>query len=305
MKTMRKFFVMSSLLFMALNLFAEEKRITTSDGVELYVKVEGEGTPLLYIHGGPGSGSYWFEKFFGDFMEQHFTVVYLDQRGVGRSASAKDGNYSMDRMAADFEDVRKSLGYKNWLTLGHSFGGILQMGYAQRYPDAQIGMLMINCTLDITQTCCESWFPKAAEFAEEEFISCEKDSLQPLERMDYYIGKLREKKVFWKMAYRDQKNEAVMDSTYEGFDNWNYDFGNAAMSNPEYWKNFKPLTSEIETPVLFFYGSKDWMIGPEHYRDVQFPNMMLYKSEVGHIPFLEAKEDLMKAIVAFTRKYKL
>ncbi|MFD1079528.1 alpha/beta fold hydrolase, partial [Longispora fulva] len=89
------------------------------------------------------------------------------------------------------------------------------------------------------------------------------------------------------------------------FENWNYDFGNAAMSNPEFWQNFKPLSSKMQMPVLFFYGSRDWMIGPEHYKGVNFPNMMLWESEVGHMPFLEAKEDLGKAILAFTEKYKL
>ena len=45
------------LLFCGL-LKAQEQKITTSDGVDLYVKVKGEGTPLLYLHGGPGSESF-------------------------------------------------------------------------------------------------------------------------------------------------------------------------------------------------------------------------------------------------------
>ena len=81
------------LLLFTISAQAEERIITTTDGVQLYVKVEGSGIPLLYLHGGPGSGSYWFEKFFGDFVEQQFTVVYLDQRGVGRSTSPEDGNF--------------------------------------------------------------------------------------------------------------------------------------------------------------------------------------------------------------------
>ncbi len=55
-------------------------------------------------------------------------MIYLDQRGVCWSSSLKDGNYSMDRMIQDFEEVRETLGIKEWFTLGHSFGGILQIG---------------------------------------------------------------------------------------------------------------------------------------------------------------------------------
>lgn len=302
---MKKITFLLLFLLCSLSSYSGEIKFTTTDGVDLYVKVEGKGTPLLYLHGGPGSGSYWFEQFFGDFMENHFTVIYLDQRGVGRSASAKDGDYSMDRMVTDFEELRQFLGYDSWLTLGHSFGGILQMGYAERHPESIKGMLMINCTLNITQTCCESWFPKAAEFIGEEYISCEKDTTPVMEKMNYYGNKLREKDIFWKMAYLDQKNEDVMNKTYEPFPNWNYDFGSAAMSNPEFWRNFKPLTAQMKMPVLFFYGSRDWMIGPEHYKDVDFSNLMLWKSDVGHMPFLEAKEDLANAILSFQQKYEL
>lgn len=299
---MKKNIFILALLLLGIVVKAEEKQFTTSDGVKLYVKVEGRGTPLLYLHGGPGSGSYWFEQFFGDFMEEHFTVIYLDQRGVGRSANALDGNYSMERMIQDFEELREFLGYDSWLTLGHSFGGLLQMGYAEKFPESTRGMLMINCTLDITQTCCESWFPKAAEFVGEEYVSCDNDSIPVMERMGYFGDKLREKGVFWKMAYMDQRNEAVMNKTYGSFPDWNYDFGNAVLGQPEYWKNFKPLTTEMQMPVLFFYGSRDWMIGPQHYKGVEFPNLMLWKSEVGHMPFLEAREDLSKAILSFADK---
>jgi proline iminopeptidase len=110
------------------DVLGQEKHITTSDGVSLWVDVRGEGPFCLYVHGGPGSGSLWMERFFGDFLEKHFTMVYLDQRGTGRSTSPADGDYSMQRMVSDFEELREALGVEQWLTLGHSFGGILQMG---------------------------------------------------------------------------------------------------------------------------------------------------------------------------------
>lgn len=283
---------------------AQEISLTTSDGVDLYVKVKGKGTPLLYVHGGPGSGSHWFEEFFGDFMEEHFTVVYLDQRGVGRSKSPQDGNFSMQRMITDFEEVRTHLGFDSWITLGHSFGGILQMGYSELYPESVKGMIMINCTLDLKESCCESWAPKASEFLGEKYVGCKNDSLALFERMNDLGGRLREENIFWKMAYSDKQSEEEMNKTYEALSNFNFDFGNAAMQNVEYWRNFKLLTSRMEMPVLFFYGTSDWMVGPEHFKGVDFPNILLWESEVGHIPFQENKEDLQKAILAYSEKNK-
>ena len=75
------FFLFLNLI--VLNIRAQEQFVLTSDSVELYVNIKGNGTPCLYIHGGPGSGSYWVEKFFGSELEQHFKMIYLDQRGVG------------------------------------------------------------------------------------------------------------------------------------------------------------------------------------------------------------------------------
>ncbi len=210
---MKKLFSLILFFSLCVGVKAEEKHIITSDGVELYVKVEGKGMPCLYIHGGPGSGSYWFEKFFGDFMEEHFTMIYLDQRGVGRSASPENKDFSMKRMTLDFEEVRNALGYSDWLTLGHSFGGLLQMGYAKNYPKAQKGMMMINTTLYLNESFCDSWAPKASEFLGREYVGCEKDTLPLLERMSALGNELREKDLFWKMAYSEKENQAIMDST--------------------------------------------------------------------------------------------
>ncbi len=299
---MKKIILILTCLTISFGMKAGEKKITTTDGVELYVKVSGTGTPLLYLHGGPGSGSYWFEKLTGEFLEQHFTVIYLDQRGVGRSTSPQDHNYSLKRMALDFEEVRQALGYESWLTLGHSFGGILQMGYAERYPAAVKGMLMFNCTIDLTGSACESWLPKAAEFLGKSY-SCEGDIAPLTQRMGEFGGELREKHLFWKMGSGDPATFGKLDELSAQLADFNYDLGNYVWNYPEYWNNFKPQTSKMSMPVLYFYGKNDFMVGPQHYNGIDFPNLMLWENKGGHIPFIEDREDLEKAILAFAREY--
>lgn len=282
---------------------ASESFITTTDGVKLYVKVKGQGTPLLYLHGGPGSGSFWFEEFFGDFMESQFTVVYLDQRGVGRSSSPANKDFSLERQLKDYEEIREQLGYDSWLTLGHSFGGILQTAYAKAYPKATRGMLMINTTLYLNDSFCNSWSPKAAEFLGETIPDCASDTIPLRERMGIHINKLREKDLFWKMAFAEKKNDSVMNTTYAGFENWNHEYSSVAMDNKEHWKDFRKLATAINVPVLFFYGTKDWMVGPAHYKGIDFPKMLLWKANSGHLPFLEARPELEEAITAYREKF--
>lgn len=299
MKSM--FFTLAFLLF-SFGLTATEKKITTSDGVSLFVKVEGRGTPILYIHGGPGSGSYWFEKLSGNFMENHFTVIYLDQRGVGRSSSPADKNFSLDRMVQDFEEVRKALGYESWLTLGHSFGGILQMHYADQFPKVQKGMIMVSCTLNLKESACQSWLPKAAELLGE-FYSCQRDTVSIPQRMNEYGGELRNKDLFFKMGSKFPDTFEKLNEISAEIENFNYDLSNYAMEYPETWKNFKPLSKNMTMPVLYFYGTEDFKVGPDHYQNLEFPNLLLWESKGGHIPFIEEEEELEKAIIVYAKKF--
>lgn len=301
---MKSFVLLFLVCLYGLTTAAQEKHILTSDSVSLYVKVKGTGPACLYIHGGPGSGSNWLEKLYGETLEKHFKVIYLDQRGVGRSSSSKDGNYCMDRMTQDFEEVREALGFKQWLTLGHSFGGILQMGYVERYPQSSTGLLMINCTLDLEDSFRNSWITKAYEILETKNPATKDDTVAIQKRLQEAIGLLSKRNLMWKMTYTTPENAKVMDDTYKDIPNWNHNFSSKALDCQDYWKDFRPETSKVKLPVLVFYGTRDWLVGPDHYKGLNFPNRLLWKSEVGHMPFMEAKEDLEKAIKSYLETYK-
>jgi proline iminopeptidase len=297
--------ILFCLITVFLSVKAEYKTIRTSDGVDLYVEVKGNGIPCLYIHGGPGSGSYWLEVLYGNVLEKYFKMVYLDQRGVSRSSSPKDSNYSMERMVKDFEEVRKSLGIKQWLILGHSFGGILQVGYVKEHHEVIKGMMMINCSLSLKDGLSESWIPKACEFLNIDNTTYLNDDTPLNERMQKLVTMLQEKDLFWKMGYSSKKSIEIMNNTFNDIPNWNHDFENLALNNPEYSMDFRKYAPEINVPVLFFYGKTDYMVGPEYYKGVHFPHMLLWGSNVGHVPFIENKDDLEKAIKTYLDNYKI
>ena len=107
------------------------------------------------------------------------------------------------------------------------------------------------------------------------------------------------------MGYAEEENMHIMNATFGEIPNWNGNMGNIVMNLSDYHLNFKPLTSKVQVPVLFFYGKSDWMIGPNHFEGVAFPNMLLWGSEVGHMPFMEGREDLMQAITTFLEAKEL
>jgi len=303
---MRKQSAVILFLFTGLLSAAQDQIIKTSDGVNLFVRIKGKGVPCLYIHGGPGSGSHWLEKFSGEFLERHFLMIYLDQRGVCRSSSPRDGNYSMERMVKDFEEVRQALGFAEWITMGHSFGGILQMGYSLKFPSVIRGMIMLNCGLNLNESPAEV-IPKACEFLGIIDITPYTDTTLSGTERTALIGnlykQLREKDLFWKMGYASHQSYEIMSASFNDISNWNKDLENIPISMEDYGINFKKFTSGMAMPVLFFYGKTDWMVGPSHYKGVDFPNMILWGSEVGHVPFIENKADLENAILSYGNRY--
>ena len=206
---------------------SEETKITTTDGVELHISIRGNGIPVLYLHGGPGSGSYWMEVFMGDLLEERFRMIYLDQRGVGRSGSPENDDFSLDRFIMDFEEVREALNIDDWLTMGHSFGGILQTAYANRHPDSVQGMMIINGSLDMTASFHTSWCPKASTLLEiPEPFPCLDESEPLFDRWGSLITQLNERDLMWKMGYTYRESLDKMNLTYRDIENWNPDFSN-------------------------------------------------------------------------------
>ena len=78
-------------------------------GTRLYVDERGsaDAPALLYLHGGPGSGSYDFLSFQGAALSERLRLIAVDQRGVQHS-DPLEGPVTEDDLVADFDAVRKS-----------------------------------------------------------------------------------------------------------------------------------------------------------------------------------------------------
>src|SRR5215218_9198000 len=110
---------------------------TVVNGVRLWYRVAGRsrGVPVVYLHGGPGQGSQSFARFAGPELEKGLRMVYLDQRGSGRSERPWNRAYSLDLLVDDLEKLRIAWGVPRLALIGQSFGTALGMEYAARYPD--------------------------------------------------------------------------------------------------------------------------------------------------------------------------
>jgi proline iminopeptidase len=95
---------------------------------------------LLLLHGGPGASESALFRQFVPQLEQHFTVVYWEQRGTGRSwlPAARREALSTEQLLRDLhvlvERVTRTLGQRQVILLGHSWGTVLGVLYAARHP---------------------------------------------------------------------------------------------------------------------------------------------------------------------------
>ncbi|HEY7597189.1 MAG TPA: prolyl aminopeptidase [Actinophytocola sp.] len=111
------------------------------DGHRIYWEVSGnpDGKPVVFLHGGPGSGSSPLQRRLFD--PAAYRIVLFDQRGCGRSTPSvvdPDADLSANttwHLVADMEALRAHLEIDRWQLFGGSWGATLAMAYAQRYPD--------------------------------------------------------------------------------------------------------------------------------------------------------------------------
>ncbi len=111
--------------------------VDLSSAIDCVYKVEGNGEPLILIHGIGAARDAW--RFLTPVLEQHFTVVTYDLRGHGESP-LHFGEFGLDELVVDLEKLRQTLGYEKVHLAGHSLGGMIGPRYALCFPERVISL---------------------------------------------------------------------------------------------------------------------------------------------------------------------
>lgn len=106
---------------------------------DLPVTTEGDGPPLLCLHGGPGMSDYL--AMLGDETDGWRRIRYT-QRGL--APSTLEGPFSVAQHVADAVAVLDDLGLEDAVVLGHSWGGFLAAALAMEHPDRVRGVLLVD-----------------------------------------------------------------------------------------------------------------------------------------------------------------
>ena len=107
---------------------------------------------MLLLHGGPAATHEYFEAFDSYFPAAGIEYDYYDQLGSAYSDQPNEPElWDLPRFVDEVEQVRQALGLDrdNFYLLGHSWGGILAIEYALKYPQQLKGLIISNMMASI------------------------------------------------------------------------------------------------------------------------------------------------------------
>lgn len=110
---------------------------------DMYFEQSGNpaGVPVVFLHGGPGSGASPSHRQFFD--PAFYRIVIFDQRGAGRSTPLGElRDNSTPHLIDDMETLRNHLGIERWMVFGGSWGSTLALAYAEYHPQRTMALIL-------------------------------------------------------------------------------------------------------------------------------------------------------------------
>jgi proline iminopeptidase len=120
-----------------------DEMLPVGGGHELCLRTYGTPgkVPVLFLHGGPGSGVQ--ESHLSLFDPSACHLVAFDQRGAGLSRPWRSRHANtIQHLIADIEAIRAHLGQAAWMVVGGSWGATLALAYAEAHPERVLGLVL-------------------------------------------------------------------------------------------------------------------------------------------------------------------
>ena len=220
--------------------------------------------PIVFmIHGGPGSDHSSMKSRYA-LLAQKMQLVFFDQRGHGRSARGDPGKYTLDENVEDLEALRLHLGAGSIVSLGASYGGVVAMAHAARYPEAVSHLILVG-----TISHCGYVQKAKARVAEigtpEQIAMCDEmfggklDTSEKLRHFFEVMGPLYSRK-------HDLKAGVGLGATLLSPEPFNMAHGPQGFLRTF---DLRPQLHRITARTLVLAGRHDWICPPEFAEEIQ------------------------------------
>ncbi|MEA2145628.1 MAG: hypothetical protein QOG59_1215 [Solirubrobacteraceae bacterium] len=266
--------------------------VTLPDGYRINVEELGSGFPLIVLHGGPGLDHQMFRPYL-DPLGVDYRLLYVDERGQGRSERVDPTTLSLDRFARDVDLLAQALGLDWFALLGHSFGAIiatyhaLEVGTAAAYvisggADESDALLAdVEASLEAMG---EAGKPIAASWEEEKTVQTEAQ-LKHLLRVQMPFHFHREPPPGY--AEETVGSPEVLRH-----------FANAGYGDFDY----RPKLGTVEKPTLVVVGEHDRTTTPRAARVLHegiTGSELVLIPDAGHLSFVEQTDVYLDAVRRF------
>ncbi len=275
------------------------------NGTELYFDVVGSALNaaagfqqkpiMIVLHGGPGFDHSYLRPWL-DPISDVVQIVYVDQRGCGRSQRHTHEYYQLGIMADDIVLLCNALHIEHPIVLGQSFGGFVALSIAQRHPDFASGVVLFDTS--------PSWSGGYDLDALEQLVGGERG--KELREIAYResTGQANEAELkrfeqeimplYWHQGFKQEYLTDLFDDSLVNMDIATYMMGTLSK---EY--DLRPHLKDITVPALVLQGRYDWvtpMAGAEEMAR-GIPNAQLHVFEhSGHMVFIEEQDELVSVL---------
>jgi proline iminopeptidase len=288
-----------------------ENRIPVGGGAELYSRDIGNGRAIIILHGGPDfDQGYLLPEM--DRLADSYHLIYYDQRGRGKSANnIKPEDVTLASDVADIDKVRQYFHLDSVTLLGHSWGTVLALEYALKYPEHVSHLILMNpapaSREDYVQLRKE-WNEKRAEFVAQKKAISETAAYkegEPEAVTAYY--RIHFKPAFAQTEYYEKLIARMhADFTKEGVlkaraiedrlmqDTW---------AKPDF--NLLPQLKAVKIPTLLVSGDHEFIpaSSAEHIAQA-IPNARIVVLKgCGHFTYMECQVPVHEEIDAFYGKH--
>ena len=246
------------------------------------VSGEPRGTPLLCLHGGPGSTHHYFAPL--ERLADERQVILYDQLGCGASDRPDDVEWSLDLFLEELDAVRDELGLEQVHLLGTSWGGMLALEHALAHQPTVLSLVLTS-----TLASAAEWAAEVKRLLDAIDVDDEAEAARELEARHLYRGEERPEIV----AMRAGRGTDVYEAMW-GPNEWTV---SGALRD---W-DVREQLGEIQIPTLVLRGAYDLstsaiaktlLDGIPHAREVVFEHS-------SHLPVLEESDRYVATVRAF------
>ena len=271
---------------------------------KVYYTAHGQGDPVVIVHGGPALDQQYLRPWL-DQIAEFARPIYLDQRGTGGSTGPLTSpEISFDNLVADIDRLRLTMGYEKVTVLGHSWGGLLAIAYALRYPDHLRGLILMSTSEPGTRFASQTGGNQQAGRSEED-----QARLQEVMISEAFVeGDPAAVSEVFKIAFRStladptdltKLNLDLSEATARNRDEVSQALG-ATMTQPDWWNEL----SSLSVPTLIVHGLYDPLpveMAQELADSIPGAEVTLLRDS-GHFPFAEEPGPVMEALRAFVSR---